>query len=111
MQINSGLGAIIFLVLTVGKQSAGRIDLAAETFALPEVAAKIIKATGKRVSAVTLSKEESLAKPHGELGYRHETWNNIEGYNVDLDAVRGWGLPLTMLDQFIEHNRDKFVVG
>lgn len=87
------------------------IDLAVETFTLPEVAAKITKATGKQVSAVTLSKEEALAKPYGELGYRHETWNNVEGYKVDIDAVRSWGLPLTTLDQFIEPNRDKFVIG
>ncbi|WP_162183303.1 NmrA family NAD(P)-binding protein [Neorhizobium vignae] len=91
------------------------IDLSAETFKLPEVAAKITKATGKQVSAVTLSKEEALAKPYGELGYRHETWNNVEGYKVDLDAVRSWGISLTSLDQFIEQNpcarqRPKLVV-
>ncbi|MCD7109400.1 NmrA/HSCARG family protein [Rhizobium sp. DKSPLA3] len=87
------------------------IDLAADTFTLPEVAAKISEATGKPVSAITLSKEESLAKPYGELGHQHETWNNVEGYKVDLDAVRSWGIPLTTLDQFIERNREKFVIG
>ena len=78
---------------------------------MPEVAAKISKATGKPVSAVTLSKEEALAQPYGELGYKHESWNNVEGYKVDLEAVRGWGVPLTTLDEFIEQNRDKFVIG
>ena len=87
------------------------IDLAAETFTLPEIAAKITKATGKPVSAVTLSKEEMLSQPYGELGYKHESWNNIEGYKVDLNAVRSWGIPLTTLDQFIEQHREKFVIG
>jgi uncharacterized protein YbjT (DUF2867 family) len=87
------------------------IDLAAETFTLPEVAAKITTSTGKQLSAVTLSEQEILAKPYGELMLRHETWNNVEGYKVDLDAVRSWGIPLTTLDQFIEQNRDKFVIG
>lgn len=87
------------------------IDLASGNFTLPEVAAKISAATGKPVSAVTFSKEESLAQPFGELGYRHETWNNVEGYKVDLDAVRSWGVPLTTLDQFIEQHRDRFVIG
>jgi len=87
------------------------IDLAAAYASLPEVAAKISHATGKPVSAITLSKEESLAQPYGELGYRHETWNNVEGYKVDLAAVRDWGIPLTSLDDFIAHNRDKFVIG
>ncbi|WP_324699365.1 NmrA/HSCARG family protein [Novosphingobium sp. RL4] len=87
------------------------IDLAAETFTMPEVAAKITAATGKLVSAVTLSKEEALAKPYGELGYQHESWNNAEGYKVDLDTVRSWGVPLTTLDEFIAQNRDKFAIG
>lgn len=87
------------------------IDLAADTFTLPELAAKISGATGKSVSAITLSKEEALAQPYGELGYRHESWNNVEGYKVDIEAARSWGVPLTTLDQFIEQNRDKFVIG
>lgn len=87
------------------------IDLATETFTLPEVAAKLTAATGKPVSAMTLSKEEMLTQPYGELGYKHESWNNVEGYKVDLDAVRSWGIPLTTLDQFIAQHREKFVIG
>lgn len=87
------------------------ITLAAELASYPEVAAKIEHATGKPVSAVTLSKDEALAQPYGELGYQHESWNNVEGYKVDLDAVRSWGIPLTSLDDFIAQNRDKFVIG
>jgi uncharacterized protein YbjT (DUF2867 family) len=87
------------------------IDLAAESFTLPEVAAKMTKTTGKTVLAVTLSEEEMLAKPYGAMFFQHESWNNVEGYKVDLDAVRRWGVPLTTLDQFIQQHRDKFVIG
>lgn len=87
------------------------IDLAAESFTLPEVAAKITQATGKPVSAVTLSEEEALARPHGELYFRAESWNNVEGYKVDLEAVRSWGVQLTTLDQFIQQNHNNFVIG
>lgn len=87
------------------------IDLAAESFTLPEVAAKITQATGKPVSAVTLSEEEALARPHGDLYFRAESWNNVEGYKVDLEAVRSWGVQLTTLDQFIQQNHNNFVIG
>ena len=87
------------------------IDLAAESVTLPEVAAKIAQATGRPVSAVTLSKEEALCRPYGELYFQAESWNNVEGYRVDLKAVRSWGVPLTTLDQFIAKNRDRFVIG
>ena len=87
------------------------ISLAAELASYPEVAAKITHATGKPVSAITLSKEEALTQPYGELGYQHESWNNVEGYKVDLEAVRNWGVPLTSLDEFIAQNCSKFSIG
>lgn len=87
------------------------IDLAGDTITLPELANKLAKATGKPVSSVCSSEDELLARGVNPLVARSETWNNVEGYQVDLDAVRGWGLPLTNLDQFIEQNRGKFVIG
>ena len=87
------------------------IDLAAETFTLPEVAAKMAEATGKPVSAVTFSEDERLAQGHDPMHFAHEVWNNVEGYKVDLDAVRRWGVPLTTLDEFIKQHRDTFVIG
>lgn len=87
------------------------IDLAAESLSLPEVAAKLKKATGKPVSAITLSEDEALARPNGALYFQAESWNNVEGYKVDLDAVRSWGVPLTSMDQFIQQHRDKLVIG
>jgi uncharacterized protein YbjT (DUF2867 family) len=109
---STDIGAFAAAAFVDPERFHGReIDLASGTFTLPDVAAKIAKVTGKPVSAVTLSREEALAMPYGELGYRHESWNNVEGYNVDLDAVRGWGVPLTSLDEFITQNRDNFVIG
>lgn len=87
------------------------IDLSAECVTLVEVAAKIAEATGKPVSAVTFSEDEMLAKGYHPLHVRGQVWDNVEGYKVDLDAVRSWGVPLTTLDQFIEQHRDKFVIG
>ncbi|GKT19114.1 SDR family oxidoreductase [Acidovorax sp. SUPP2522] len=87
------------------------IDLAVERATLPEVAAKMSNATGKPVSAITLSEAELLDRQYGALATQSESWVNVEGYKVDLDAVRSWNVPLTTLDQFIERNRDKFVIG
>lgn len=87
------------------------IDLAGDTVTLPDLAAKLTKPTGKPVSSLSSSEEELLARGAHPLVVRSEAWNNLEGYKVDLEAVRSWGLPLTPLDQFIEQNRDKFVIG
>ncbi|WP_434388537.1 NmrA/HSCARG family protein [Melittangium boletus] len=87
------------------------IDLAAESVTLVELAAKMAEGIGKPVSAVTFSEDEMLAQGHHPLHVRGQVWDNVEGYKVDLDAVRRWGLPLTSLDQFITQHRDKFVIG
>ena len=87
------------------------IDLAVERATLPEVAAKMSDATGKPVSALTLTEDELLERPYGSLAFKHESWLNVEGYKVDLDAVCSWGVPLTTLDLFIARNRAKFVIG
>ncbi|WPB75222.1 NmrA/HSCARG family protein [Archangium violaceum] len=87
------------------------IDLAAESVTLVEIAAKLTEATGKPVSAVTSSEDEMLARGEHAGLVRSQVWDNVEGYKVDLDAVRSWGVPLTTLDQFIKQHRDKFVIG
>lgn len=87
------------------------IDLSAECATLVEVAAKIAEVSGKPVSAVTFSEEELIAKGEHLLLVRSQVWNNVEGYKVDLEAVRSWGVPLTTLDDFIKQHRGKFVIG
>lgn len=52
------------------------IDLAAETFTLPEVAAKMAKTSGKPVTAVTFSAEERLTQGYDPMHFAHEIWNN-----------------------------------
>lgn len=87
------------------------IDLAAESVNLVELAAKLTEGTGKPVSAVALSEDEMLAQGHHPLHVSSQVWDNVEGYKVNLDAVRSWGVPLTTLNEFIQQNRDKFVIG
>lgn len=87
------------------------INLAAESVTLDELAAKMAEGIGKPVSAVTFSEEKMIARGHHAGVVSSQVWDNVEGYKVDLDAVRSWGVPLTTLDQFIKQHRDKFVIG
>jgi len=87
------------------------IDLAAESVTLDELAVKMAEGIGKPVSAVTFSEEEMIARGYHPGVISSQVWDNVEGYKVDLDAVRSWGVPLTMLDQFIAQHRDRFVIG
>ncbi len=94
-----------------GRFHGHEIDLAVESVTMSELAAKISEATGKPVSAVTSSEEDLVARGYHAGMIRSQIWDNVEGYKVDLDGVRSWGVPLTSLDAFIEQNRDKFVIG
>lgn len=87
------------------------IDLAVESLTLVELAAKLAEGTGRPVSVVTTPEDEMIARGDHPLHVRSQVWDNVEGYKVDLNAVRSWGVPLTTLDQFIKQNHDKFVIG
>jgi len=87
------------------------IDLAAECTTLSDIAYKLTKATGRPVSAVALSRDEMLEKGYDPRHVQSHEWDNVEGYKVDLAAVRRWGVPLTTLDEFVKQNRNKFVIG
>lgn len=87
------------------------IDLAAESLTMDEIAAKIAAGTGRKVTAISLSEDEAIARVNHPGVVASQVWDNVEGYKVDIDAVRAWGLPLTSMDDFISQNRDKFVIG
>lgn len=87
------------------------IDLAAESVTMGMLAAKMAKKTGKSALAVTSSQDELVAQGNHAGVVANQVWLSVEGYKVDLDAVRKWGIPLTTLDDFIEKHRDEFVIG
>lgn len=87
------------------------IDLSAECVTMAEIATKMTEATGKQVLALTFSEDELVKRGDHALMIRGHVWDNVEGYKVDIDGVRSWGIPLTTFDEFIEQNRDKFIIG
>lgn len=87
------------------------IPLAAESLPMDALAAKLTQGTGKKVTAVSSSEEDLVARGGHPGVVSTQVWNNVEGYKVDIDATRSWGVPLTSFDAFIAQNRDKFVIG
>lgn len=87
------------------------ISLAADSVTMGVLATKIAKSTGKPVSAITSSEDQLVARGYHPGMVSSQVWENVEGYKVDIAAARKWGVPLITLDQFIEQNRDKFVIG
>ena len=87
------------------------IAMAAEALTMDEVAAKLAAGTGKPVTALSLSEADALARGISPGVASSQTWNNVEGYQVDLAATRAWGVPVTSFAQWVADHRDKFVIG
>jgi uncharacterized protein YbjT (DUF2867 family) len=70
------------------------IDLAADSLTMVEVARLISKATGRTVTANSLSPDEAIAEGNHPGVTESQQWANVEGYRVDLDRARSHGLVL-----------------
>lgn len=92
------------------KFSHKSIELAAESLTYNEIAATISAVTGKAFKIVILSSDDALAEGAHILSVRSEEWNNISGYDVDIDLLKTYGIKLTSFKEFAEENKDRFEI-
>ncbi|MEK3737773.1 NmrA/HSCARG family protein [Paenibacillus sp. FSL H7-0941] len=87
------------------------IELAAESLSYKEIAEIISEVTGKELKITTLSIEEALEQGIHPLSVRSEQWNNVAGYNVDIDSLKTYNLKLTPFKEWAEKYKDKINIG
>lgn len=87
------------------------IDLAAESLTMDEAAAAITAATGKPVTARSMSSKE--ARDLGNMPGLTESqkWASLEGYKVDLAAANGRGIALERFADWARRHADEFQIG
>ncbi|KRE70829.1 NmrA/HSCARG family protein [Paenibacillus sp. Soil750] len=87
------------------------IELAAESISYKEIAEIISEVTGKELKITTLSIEEALEQGIHPLAVRGEQWNNVVGYNVDIDLLKTYGIKLTSFKEWAKKYKDKFKIN
>jgi len=86
------------------------IDLAGDSRSMTEVAAILSRVKGKKVVAVSLTEEEAVAVGLHPASVSSHTWMNEIGYQVDIEALKSYGLPLTTFDDWALKNRDSIII-
>lgn len=86
------------------------IELAAESLSYQKIAEIISEVTGKQLKITTLSTEEALEQGIHPLSVKGEQWNNVAGYNVDIDLLKTYNIKLTSFEEFAEKYKDKFKI-
>lgn len=84
------------------------IELAAESLSYQEIAEIISEVTGKQIKITTLSMEEALAQGTHSFIVRSQQWDNVAGYNVDIDLLKTYNIKLTSFKEFVEKHKDQF---
>lgn len=87
------------------------IDLAAESLTMAEVAAILTRVTGKKVTAVSLSPAETRARGLFPGWVNSMEWANEAGYQVDIAALKSYGLPLLSFEPWARKHRTEFVIA
>ncbi|PLK48968.1 NmrA/HSCARG family protein [Uliginosibacterium sp. TH139] len=82
------------------------IDLAAESLTMEEVASALSAGTGRLVLAQSLTEEEAVAQGNSPGLVSSQVWDNLEGYKVDIQAAKNWGIPLTPFYQWVVTHRE-----
>ena len=94
-----------------GRFNGHVIDLATTSLTMKEVASKLSAATGKTVTAISLSEAEAVEHGINPGVASSQAWNNVEGYKVDLAATLAWGVPMTTFEKWLAEHKGELVIG
>lgn len=86
------------------------IELAAESLSYKEVADIILEVTGKEINVSILSSEEALEQGTHPLAVKGQEWDNVAGYQVDMELLKTYDIKLTSFKEFAEKHKDQFKI-
>lgn len=86
------------------------IDLAGESLTMGEVAAVISEVLGKEVVSLSLSPAEAVSRGMHPSVVNSQNYRNEVGFQVDIDALKLYGIPLTTFEQWVHKYRNRIVI-
>ncbi len=90
--------------------SGKHIALAAVSPTMGEVAATLSSVTGKRVISLALSPDEAMARGLHPNVVASQNYLNRVGFEVDIEALKRYGIPLTTFEQWAYKHRDSIII-
>lgn len=87
------------------------IELAGDSITMGEVAAALSKVSGKKVVSSSLSSAEAKARGMHPSVVNSQDYRNEVGFQVDIEALKLYGIPLTTFEKWANKNRAKIVIN
>lgn len=87
------------------------IALAADSLTMGEVAASLSRVVGKNVISISLSPAEALARGLHPNVVNSQKYRNEVGFQVDIETLKHYGIPLTPFEAWAYNHRDALVIG
>ena len=92
----------------IEKYDKKEIDLASQNSTMTELANIIFKMLNKKIKVICTEKDELLKKGVPKVFIDTYVWNMVEGYKVDINKVKSYGIKLTSFEEFIKIYKDRF---
>ena len=86
------------------------IDLAAEALTMEEVAGTLTEAVGRKVVAIALTPDQTVARGLHPGWVRSQEWTNEVGYQADIAGLARWGVPLTPFASWVRGHHSSIVI-
>jgi len=103
------VGAFAAAALRVPERFSGKsIDLAVTAATIGQIGETLSKALGRDIRVVELSPEQAVARGQSRGWVRGQEWTNEVGYQVDIESVTRYGVPLTSLSAWAAAHRNRF---
>ena len=91
----------------IEKYDKKEIDLAAESLTFSEVADIIFKNFNKKIKVVYTERSEMIKRGVPKPIVDSYEWDNIEGYKVDIEKVKSYGVKMTDFNEFCRIYKDR----
>lgn len=83
------------------------IELAGDSITMSEVAVILSRVSGKQVLSFSLSTAEAIAQGMHPSVVNSQAYRNQVGFEVDIEALKLYGIPLTAFDKWSHKYRDQ----
>jgi uncharacterized protein YbjT (DUF2867 family) len=105
------VGAFVAAALHAPERFNGHsIELAATALSIAQIAATLSRALGREIRVVELTSGQAIARGQTRGWVRGQEWTNEVGYDVDIDALAQYQVPLTSFAAWATANRGRFAI-
>ena len=92
----------------IEKYDKKEVDLASESLTFTEMTETIFRIFNKKIKVIYTEVSELLKEGVHKISIDSNEWHVLEGYKVDINKVKSYGIKRTSFEEFCKIYKDKF---